>query len=61
MNNKFSIPGNRPRSVEADKIDELTKKEMKRKASEPIPPGRLAALVAQLSTKEKKGGKRNGL
>jgi hypothetical protein len=54
QNNKFAIPGRKAPSVEADELDRKHKAELKRKASEPIPPGRLAALVATLSTKERR-------
>lgn len=45
-------------SLEADETDAKHVHELKRKAVEPIPIGRLAALVATLGTKEVKGRRR---
>lgn len=57
-NDKFAIPGKPRVSLEADEADRKHKAELKKKAAEPIPPGRLAALVQHLGTKEGKEGRR---
>lgn len=53
-NDKFAIPGKHRVSLEADEADRKHRAELKKKATEPIPAGRLAALVAHLNTKEKR-------